>query len=46
VILVAASDKVRRELQWRPRYEDLETIIRTAWDWHRKSPGTTAASRR
>ncbi len=29
-ILVASSDKIRKELGWKPRYEDLETIIRTA----------------
>lgn len=35
-VLVASSDKIRRELGWRPRYEDLETIIKTAWKWHQK----------
>jgi len=34
--LVASSDKIRRELGWQPRYEDLETIIKTAWKWHQK----------
>ncbi|MDM8525601.1 UDP-glucose 4-epimerase GalE [Desulfococcaceae bacterium HSG8] len=34
-ILVARSDKIRKALGWAPRYEDLETIIRTAWNWHR-----------
>ena len=33
--LVADSNKVRRELGWQPRYESLETIIETAWNWHR-----------
>jgi UDP-glucose-4-epimerase GalE len=37
-VLVAASDKVRRELGWRPRYTDLRSIITTAWDWHRQHP--------
>ena len=32
--LVAASDKIRQEIGWKPKYEDLETIITTAWDWH------------
>ncbi len=36
--LVASSDKIRRELGWTPEYPDLETIVRTAWDWHRKHP--------
>lgn len=35
-VLVASSDKIRSELGWRPRYEDLETIIKTAWKWHQK----------
>jgi UDP-glucose 4-epimerase len=33
-VLIASSDKIRKELGWNPRYEDLETIIRTAWVWH------------
>lgn len=35
-ILVAGSDKIRRELGWKPVYEDLAAIIRTAWHWHKK----------
>jgi UDP-glucose-4-epimerase GalE len=34
--LVADSDKIRRELGWKPLHEKLETIIETAWAWHRK----------
>lgn len=34
--LVADSGKIRRELGWQPRYESLEGIIETAWNWHRK----------
>jgi len=33
--LVAASDKIRKDLGWKPKYEDLETIITTAWNWHK-----------
>ena len=32
--LIAGSDKIREELGWKPGYEDLETIITTAWNWH------------
>ncbi len=32
-VLIAASDKIRRELGWQPRYEDLKRIIETAWGW-------------
>ncbi|MEJ2039794.1 MAG: UDP-glucose 4-epimerase GalE [Desulfosarcinaceae bacterium] len=35
-ILVGRSGKARSVLDWRPRYEDLATIIETAWKWHRK----------
>lgn len=31
--LVASSEKIRRELGWSPRYNDLETIIASAWEW-------------
>lgn len=34
-VLVASSEKIRKALGWKPRYEDLETIVRTAWNWHR-----------
>jgi len=33
--LIASSEKIRKELGWRPRYPELETMIQTAWNWHR-----------
>lgn len=36
--LVASSEKIRRELGWRPRHPDLEEIIASAWAWHREHP--------
>lgn len=36
--LVASSEKARAVLGWKPRYDDLETIVRTAWDWHKSHP--------
>ncbi|MDH5298367.1 MAG: UDP-glucose 4-epimerase GalE [Desulfobulbaceae bacterium] len=33
-VLVAASEKIRGQLGWQPRYEELSTIIATAWRWH------------
>jgi UDP-glucose 4-epimerase len=30
--LVASSEKIRAELGWKPRYPELEDIIRSAWD--------------
>ena len=37
-VLVASSDKIRRELNWRPKYPDLEAIVSSAWDWLQKNP--------
>jgi len=37
-ILVASSEKAKGELGWSPRYDSLETIIETAWNWHRNHP--------
>lgn len=37
-ILVASSDKAKRELGWKPKYDDLGTIIETAWKWHKEHP--------
>jgi UDP-glucose 4-epimerase len=35
-VLVASSEKAIRELGWKPRYTQLDDIIRTAWKWHQK----------
>ncbi|MBQ2057538.1 MAG: UDP-glucose 4-epimerase GalE [Oscillospiraceae bacterium] len=37
-ILVASSEKAKSVLGWSPKYADLETIISTAWNWHRTHP--------
>jgi UDP-glucose 4-epimerase len=37
-ILVASSEKARRRLGWEPRFASLESIVRTAWDWHVARP--------
>jgi UDP-glucose 4-epimerase len=37
-MLVAAADKVQRELGWKPRYAELRPIVETAWNWHRAHP--------
>jgi UDP-glucose-4-epimerase GalE len=36
--LVAASDKIRRELGWAPKYTELRPIVETAWNWHKTHP--------
>lgn len=33
-VLVADSRKIRKALGWQPRYEQLEAIIASAWEWH------------
>jgi UDP-glucose 4-epimerase len=37
-VLVASSEKIQRELGWRPRHTDLRSIVETAWNWHRTHP--------
>jgi len=37
-VLIASSDKIRRELGWQPQYGDLRTIIESAWKWHQSHP--------
>ena len=34
--LVADSSKIRNELGFNPKYSDIETIVKTAWEYHRK----------
>ena len=35
-VLVASSEKAIRELAWKPKYTQLDDIVRTAWIWHQK----------
>jgi len=35
-VLIAASDKAREELVWKPEFIDLDEIVRTAWEWEKK----------
>lgn len=37
-VLVASSEKAQKELSWQPQFNDLETIITTAWNWHKEHP--------
>ena len=36
-VLLASREKARRLLGWEPGISDIGTILRTAWDWHRKN---------
>ena len=40
-VLVASSERAVRELGWKPRYANLDEIMRTAWEWHRKRHAAT-----
>ena len=37
-VLVASSEKIKQELGWQPSCADLESIVRSAWDWRRAHP--------
>lgn len=37
-VLVASSDRISKELGWKPRFADLKDIIQTAWQWHQAHP--------
>jgi UDP-glucose-4-epimerase GalE len=34
-ILFASSARIRGELGWRPQFEEIDTIVTTAWNWRR-----------
>ena len=36
--LVATSEKIQKELNWKPLYGDLKTMIKTAYDWFEAHP--------
>ena len=36
--LIASSEKAVKVLGWKPKYDDLSTIISTAWKWHQSHP--------
>ncbi len=36
--LVASSEKAKKILGWEPQYPDLESIVTSAWQWHKNHP--------
>ena len=46
--LYADSAKAKRELGWKVKFPDIDSIVATAWNWHRTHPngfgGARAAS--
>jgi UDP-glucose-4-epimerase GalE len=37
-VLFASSERIRSELGWTPRYEDIDVIVETAWRWRDAHP--------
>jgi UDP-glucose 4-epimerase len=37
-VLIASSGKIRRLLGWNLQYPDVESIIASAWQWHKSHP--------
>jgi len=35
-VLIASSEKIGRELGWKPRHTDLDGIVASAWEWHQR----------
>jgi UDP-glucose 4-epimerase len=35
-VLIAGADRVRSQLNWQPRLDDLDTIVRSAWNWEQR----------
>ena len=36
--LIGASDKIKKSLGWKPRYQNIEEIVKSAWAWHQDHP--------
>lgn len=36
-VLIADPTRIKEELGFLPKYSDLETVIKTAWEWHKKN---------
>jgi UDP-glucose 4-epimerase len=37
-VLIASSEKAQTELNWTPQYNDLESMVESAWKWHKDHP--------
>ena len=37
-VLIASSDKIKKELGWQPQFQDLDMIIESAWKWMQSHP--------
>ena len=36
--LIASSEKIKRELGWKPQFQSLDAILESAWKWHQRFP--------
>jgi len=45
-VLYASNARIQASLGWRPQYASLETIVETAWRWHRAHPRGFAGKER
>ncbi|HTV05260.1 MAG TPA: UDP-glucose 4-epimerase GalE [Acidobacteriaceae bacterium] len=41
-VLIASSEKIERELGWKPEYTDLDSILLSAWEWHQQRYAKTS----
>ncbi len=37
-VLIASSEKIKAELGWQPKYQDLKLIVESAWKWMQAHP--------
>ena len=37
-VLIASSEKIRKELGWVPEHSSVDEVISTAWKWHKGHP--------
>jgi len=37
-VLVASPDKAQKVLEWTIKYDNVQDIVRTAWNWHKNNP--------
>ena len=37
-MLIASSERIQRELNWKPKFHELDAILSSAWTWHKNFP--------
>jgi UDP-glucose 4-epimerase len=43
-VLIASSEKIRKQLNWKPKFADLDAILKSAWEWHQNFPDGYSSS--